>query len=115
MGTDTMAYAASALSFIFENLGKTVSHRPESDWSVMCLYSDSWFVGNSPKVVLTGSMIPFCIPYNDARRNLIVSLLIAANVEIPEVCIFFNSSLFRGNRATKINNFGYAPLLPTNN
>lgn len=80
MGTDTMAYCASALSFMLENLGKTV--------------------------VCTGSMIPFCVPYNDARRNMLVSLLVAANIDIPEVCIFFNQKLFRGNRATKVSSAG---------
>jgi len=77
MGTDTMAYCASALSFMMENLGKPV--------------------------VLTGSMIPFAVVYNDARRNLIVSLLIASNFDIPEVCIFFNNKLLRGNRSCKLN------------
>ena len=49
MGTDTMAYAASAMSFMLENLAKTV--------------------------VFTGSQIPFAEVYNDARRNLVVSLM----------------------------------------
>ncbi len=77
MGTDTMAYASSALSFMLENLSKTV--------------------------VFTGSQIPFCEVYNDARRNLIVSILFAANSDFPEVCICFNDKLFRANRTVKVN------------
>ena len=58
-GTDTMAYTASALSFMLQGLGKPV--------------------------VLTGSIIPMCEVYNDARRNLIVSVMFAAQLELPEV------------------------------
>ncbi len=76
MGTDTMAYASSALSFMMENLGKTV--------------------------VFTGSQIPFAEVYNDARRNLIVSILFAANSDFPEVCICFNDKVFRANRTVKV-------------
>eukprot|EP00324_Dicrateria_rotunda_P005696 CAMPEP_0206170948 /NCGR_PEP_ID=MMETSP1474-20131121/40712_1 /ASSEMBLY_ACC=CAM_ASM_001110 /TAXON_ID=97495 /ORGANISM="Imantonia sp., Strain RCC918" /LENGTH=330 /DNA_ID=CAMNT_0053578035 /DNA_START=108 /DNA_END=1096 /DNA_ORIENTATION=+ len=76
MGTDTMGYAASAFSFMLEHLGKTV--------------------------VVTGSMIPFCEVFTDARRNFLVSVLVAANSDIPEVCIFFNNVLLRGNRTSKI-------------
>lgn len=76
MGTDTMAYASSAMSFMLENLGKTV--------------------------VFTGSQIPFCEVYNDARRNLIVSMIFAARSEVPEVCICFNDRLLRANRTVKI-------------
>jgi len=75
-GTDTLAYTASALSFMLENLGKAV--------------------------VLTGSLIPICEVYNDARRNLIISLLFAAQSELSEVVIFFNDRLLRGNRTCKL-------------
>jgi L-asparaginase len=74
-GTDTMAYTASALSFMLENLNKTV--------------------------ILTGSMIPLSAPVSDAKRNLIVSLMCAVNLDVPEVCIFFNNALLRGNRCKK--------------
>ena len=77
---DTMAYAASALSFMLENLGKTV--------------------------VFTGSQIPFCHVYNDARRNLIVSIIFAANSECSEVCICFNDKILRANRTMKVNSVG---------
>jgi len=80
MGTDTMAYTASALSFMLQNLGKAV--------------------------ILTGSQIPFSEAYNDARRNLIVSMMFAAFDDLHEVCIFFNDRLLRGNRSSKVNNFG---------
>lgn len=75
-GTDTMAYTASALSFMLENLNKTV--------------------------ILTGSMIPLSAPVSDAKRNLIISLMCSVNLDIPEVCIFFNNALYRGNRSKKL-------------
>ena len=77
-GTDTMAYTASALSFMFTNLAKPV--------------------------VLVGSMLPFGEVHSDARRNLACSILIAgrSGSTLPEVCIFFSDRLMRGNRATKI-------------
>lgn len=75
-GTDTMAYTASALSFMLEGLDKPV--------------------------ILTGSQIPLCEIRNDARDNLITSLMIAGNYRVPEVCLFFGNQLFRGNRATKV-------------
>lgn len=74
-GTDTMAYTASALSFMLENLGKPV--------------------------ILTGSQIPFCEIRSDARDNLIASLMIAAEEKICEVCLYFGGKLLRGNRSTK--------------
>ncbi|MEE8524117.1 MAG: asparaginase [Thermoanaerobaculia bacterium] len=75
-GTDTMAYSAAALSFMFENLAKPV--------------------------LFTGSQIPLAELRSDARENLVNSLLIAAGWEIPEVCLFVGHLLLRGNRATKI-------------
>lgn len=80
MGTDTMAYAASALSFMLENLGKPV--------------------------VVTGSMLPISDLFNDAQRNLIVSVVIAGMLAVPEVCIFMDARLMRGNRTVKINSDG---------
>lgn len=75
-GTDSLAYTASALSFMFSNLGKPV--------------------------VLTGSQVPFSERKNDALENLLDSLDIAGHFMIPEVCLCFNSKLFRGNRTTKV-------------
>ncbi len=80
-GTDTMAYSASALSFLLENLSKPV--------------------------VFTGAQIPIGEIRSDARDNLISSLEIAVQKNenggamVPEVCIFFDKLLLRGNRAKK--------------
>ncbi|CAG2169507.1 unnamed protein product, partial [Oppiella nova] len=75
-GTDTMAYTASALSYMLENLGKTV--------------------------VITGSQIPLFEPRSDGRENFLNSLIIAGNYCIPEVTILFNNKLMRGNRTSKV-------------
>jgi len=75
-GTDTMAYTASALSFMLENLSKPV--------------------------ILTGSQIPLSEVRNDAIDNVITSLWLCAHQPINEVCIYFNQNLLRGNRAQKI-------------
>ena len=77
-GTDTMAYTASALSFMFKNLGKPI--------------------------VLTGSQLPLGMLRSDGRENIICALEVASCrlATIPEVCIFFESHLYRGNRSTKI-------------
>jgi len=77
MGTDTMAYVSSALSFMLENLGKPV--------------------------ILTGSQIPLWQPQTDARRNLIMAIIFASRDTICEVAIFFHDRLIRGCRATKVN------------
>lgn len=80
-GTDTMAYTASALSFLLEGLSKPV--------------------------ILTGAQLPIGIARSDARENFITALEIAAATHengqpiISEVCIYFNSLLLRGNRAKK--------------
>lgn len=86
-GTDTMAYTASALSFMLENLTKPV--------------------------VLTGSQLPINQLRTDGKENLITSIEIAAAAHadgtaiVPEVCIYFNGKLLRGNRATKTNADGF--------
>ncbi|KAL3787261.1 hypothetical protein HJC23_004135 [Cyclotella cryptica] len=77
MGTDTMAYAASALTFMLQNLGKPV--------------------------IFTGSQIPLREPYNDARKNLIMATIFASSDTMSEVAIFFHDRLVRGCRATKVN------------
>ena len=81
-GSDTMAYSASALSFMLENLAKPV--------------------------VFTGSQLPMGMVRSDGRENFITSIEIAASKtngipSAPEVCIFFENQLLRGNRATKFN------------
>lgn len=77
-GTDTMAYTASALSFMFENLSKPI--------------------------ILTGSQLPMGMLRSDGRENLICALELAAGKEqvIPEVCLYFENHLYRGNRSTKV-------------
>ncbi len=80
-GSDTMAYTASALAYMFENLSKPI--------------------------VLTGSQLPIGEIRTDAKENLITALEIAASkntdgsATVPEVCIYFDYHLFRGCRATK--------------
>ncbi|RUO36541.1 asparaginase [Aliidiomarina sanyensis] len=80
-GTDTMAYTASALSFMFQNLGKPV--------------------------IVTGSQIPLAALRSDGQTNLLNALYLAAHYPIHEVTLFFNNRLFRGNRATKADADGF--------
>lgn len=80
-GTDTMAYTASALSFMLENLTKPV--------------------------IVTGSQIPLSELRSDGQVNLLNALYIAANYPIPEVTLFFNNKLFRGNRSRKVDADGF--------
>lgn len=80
-GTDTMAFSASALSFMLEGLSKPV--------------------------ILTGAQLPISEPRSDARENLITAIEIAAAKEngkpiVPEVAIFFDYELLRGNRSKKV-------------
>lgn len=80
-GTDTMAYTASGLSFMFENLNKPV--------------------------ILTGSQVPIGKLRTDGKENLLTALEIAASKDcqgraaVNEVCVLFNNQLLRGNRSTK--------------
>jgi len=80
-GSDTMAYTASALSFMLENLSKPV--------------------------ILTGSQLPIGDLRTDAKENIITSIEIAGSYEngnpiVPEVAIYFEFKLLRGNRTTKL-------------
>lgn len=82
-GTDTMAYSASALSFMLDGLTKPV--------------------------IFTGSQLPIGVPRTDGRENLISAVEIASAKDaeghaiVPEVCVCFDSLLMRGNRSVKIN------------
>ena len=82
-GTDTMAYSASALSFMLDGLGKPV--------------------------VFTGSQLPIGSLRTDGKENLVSAIEVASAKDangramVPEVAIYFNSQLLRGNRATKVN------------
>lgn len=80
-GTDTMAYSASMLSYMLNGLNKPV--------------------------IFTGAQLPISAMRSDARENLMTSLEIAtAKINgrpiVPEVCIFFNHMLLRGNRSKKV-------------
>lgn len=82
-GTDTMAYSAAALSFMLKNLTKPV--------------------------IFTGSQLPMGVLRSDAKENLITSIELAAakntqgHAMVPEVALFFEEQLMRGNRTTKRN------------
>ncbi len=81
-GTDTMSYTASALCYLLENLGKPV--------------------------ILTGSQLPLGVMRTDGRENILNSIEIAADYKngkprVPEVCLYFENSLYRGNRTYKDN------------
>lgn len=81
-GSDTMAYTASALSFMLENLNKPV--------------------------IFTGSQLPLGMIRSDGRENLVTAIEIAAAQEeetpiVPEVAVYFENKLLRGNRTSKFN------------
>lgn len=86
-GTDTMSYSASAVSFMLDNLSKPV--------------------------IFTGSQLPIGVPRTDGKENLISAVEIASAKDkegkavVPEVCIYFDSKLMRGNRTKKINSEGF--------
>ncbi len=82
-GSDTMAYTASALSFMFDGLSKPV--------------------------IFTGSQLPIGLLRSDAKENILTSIELASmhdakgNAVFPEVCVYFENSLFRANRTIKAN------------
>lgn len=80
-GTDTMAYTASALSFLLTGIRKPV--------------------------VLTGAQLPLSDVRSDGREHLITSLILASTSGIPEVCIYFGARLLRGNRSQKVHNASF--------
>lgn len=63
---------------------------------------------------MTGSQAPMVELQNDATDNLLGSLIIAGHFMIPEVCLFFNYNLFRGNRATKASASDFAAFASPN-
>lgn len=96
-GTDTMSFSASALSFMMENLTKPI--------------------------IFTGSQLPVGMMRSDAKENLLTAIEIASayiddKPRVPEVCVFFEDTLLRGNRTTKNNaehfnafaSYNYPPL-----
>ena len=92
-GSDTMAYTASALSFMLQNLNKPV--------------------------ILTGSQLPLGVIRTDGRENILTAIEIAASKEdetpvVPEVCIYFENQLFRGNRTIKYNAQNFEAFISPN-
>ena len=92
-GSDTMAYTASALSFMFENLAKPV--------------------------ILTGSQLPIGVIRTDGKENLVTAIEIAAAKKddkpmVPEVCIYFENKLYRGNRTHKFNAENFSAFISAN-
>lgn len=92
-GTDTMAYSASAMSYMLQGLNKPV--------------------------IFTGAQLPIGSARSDARENLITSLEIASAKKggmpiIPEVCIYFNNHLFRGNRCKKVESIHFDAFMSEN-
>lgn len=93
-GTDTMAYSASALSYMFEGLTKPI--------------------------IFTGSQLPIGAPRTDGKENLIAAVEIAAakdgngHARVPEVCIYFDTILMRGNRTTKISSDNFRAFRSNN-
>jgi lysophospholipase len=57
-------------------------------------------------VVITGSQIPVPEVRSDGRENFIGALITAGSLDIPEVCVYFNNKLLRGNRTIKVDNSG---------
>ncbi|KAG5667218.1 hypothetical protein PVAND_015209 [Polypedilum vanderplanki] len=80
-GTDTLAYTASMLSFMFENLSKTV--------------------------VITGSQVPMSQKNSDGLANFLGALVVAGSLKIPQVVVFFDNRIFQGNRVTKIHSLNF--------
>ncbi len=80
-GTDTMAYSASTLSFLFQGLNKPI--------------------------IFTGSQIPLAERRNDALNNVITALGFAADAQLTDVCLYFNGRLLRGNRSRKTNSTAF--------
>jgi len=81
-GTDTLAYTASALSFLLPGLTKPV--------------------------VLTGAQLSLSDPRSDGRRHLVTAIMLAGTLDVPEVCVYFAERLLRGNRAQKVHNDRFA-------
>lgn len=92
-GTDTMAHTASALSFMLQGLNKPV--------------------------IFTGSQLPMGLMRSDARENLFTAIEIAAAQQdgrpvVPEVCIYFDSYLLRGNRSKKLRSSHFSAFASEN-
>ncbi len=80
-GTDTMAYTAAALSYLIQNSAKPI--------------------------VLTGSQQPIQMEITDAKKNLLDSIMYAADMESHGVCLIFDGKVIAGTRAKKTQSFSY--------
>ena len=87
-GTDTLAYTASMLAFMLGDLEKTV--------------------------IVTGAQLSMYAPHNDAHDNLLDSLTIAAQYNVPEVGVVFHHHLYRATRVTKVSAFSMAAFTTPN-
>ncbi len=87
-GTDTMAYTAAALSFMFR--------------------------GNDKPIVVTGSQIPLSEKNSDAYENVLQSLKLATCPGLLDVCICFNGKVLRGNRGTKVSSAQFDAFISPN-
>ncbi len=87
-GTDTLAYTASALSFLLEELDRPV--------------------------IVTGSQIPLVRARTDARENLVAALQLATDPRLAEVATYLHGDLLRGNRATKVSATGFGAFASPN-
>jgi L-asparaginase len=81
-GTDTLAFTASALSFMLRDLDKPV--------------------------IVTGAQVPLGAPDSDAIANVVSALRFASRSDLYEVCVAFNGLLLRGNRSTKVSTTDHA-------
>jgi len=87
-GTDTMAFSASAMSFLLPGLSKPV--------------------------IFTGSQLPLSLTLNDALTNLVGAIVLAGTTSVPESCLYFDSLLLRGNRSVKVNASQFAAFTSPN-
>ena len=87
-GTDTMAFSASALSFLMPGLSKPV--------------------------IFTGSQVPLSMTLNDALTNLVGAIVLAGTTQVPESLLYFDSLLLRGNRSAKVNANQFAAFASPN-
>lgn len=77
-GTDTLAYTASALSFLLSNVDRPI--------------------------ILTGAQLSLTHVLSDGRDHVLAALVLAGALDVPEVCVYFGERLLRGNRTQKISN-----------
>ena len=117
-GTDTMAFSSSAVSYL---LGKGVSkpiiftgkHLQSSD-RYQVLQNTHTHTNRPAFYLITGSQVPLSKTRNDAQRNLVSSITVAATQSFNEVALFFDSNLLRGNRAVKMSSSSFHAFFSPN-